>query len=283
MKPGLYDEIPDDAYHADPAVTRSLSSTFARLLTEHVPAKAEAIRSTHRPTKAMTLGTAVHKIVLGAGPDLIVWQHDGRTKAGKDERDEHREAIASQAAVAVTAEQLNTITAMADALRKHPLVEHVLDNSSKEVTAVWQEGETWMRARYDILTDTAGFDYKTTDDASRRGFQKAMADYGYHQQAEFYQRGLSALGHAGGARPIKFICQEKSPPYLVQVHTPDRDALDTARQLNDRAIRIFAAAIKDGAWPGFETLSAEPTGLPAYYFYRHEEIFGPVFEEIEVN
>lgn len=270
-EPGLIYGMDDETYHADPVPGGSLSSTFARLLTDNVPAKAAELR-TRKPTKAMNLGKAAHAHALGAGPDLIVWEHDGRTKAGKEERAEHAAVLATEAAVAVTSDQRDQILAMADALRADPLVAKMLAVSQPEVSGFWTEDGVWCRSRYDLLNDDEGIDYKTCQDASRRGFSKAMGAYGYHQQAEWYQRGLVALGHPARRSPLRFICQETTAPYLVQIHTPDDVALHVARELNDRAIRLYAECKESGVWPGYAHSIAEPTPLPSFYFFDHEDV-----------
>lgn len=283
MKAELIVGMSDETYHADPVPGGSLSSTFARLLTEHVPAKALERRNNRKPTKAMNLGSAAHRHALGVGPDLIVWEFDGRTKEGKAEREKWKPAIDAEAAVAVTEAERDQIHGMVKALRDHPEVAAIIDASPNEVSGFWQEGSTWCRARYDTLLDAAAYDYKTCTDATRRGFSKAMASWGYHQQAEFYQRGLQALGHRAGDRPMRFICQETDAPYLVQIHTPDDTALEVARQLNDRAIGIYAESMRTGIWAGFTTLHAEPTPLPAYYFFDKEDALPDLYSaEMEI-
>lgn len=271
-KPGLYPGIPDEHYHADPIPGGSLSSTFARLLTRHVPAKANEVRRNRKPTKSMNLGKAAHAHALGAGPELIVWEHDGRTKAGKAEREKAAALIASEAAVAVTEDERDRILGMATALVAHPEVATILKSCTAEVSGFWQEGDVWCRARYDLLGAFSAWDYKTCEDATAHGFEKAMASYGYHQQAEFYQRGLKALGHDAADVPMRFICQETSAPYLVQVHTCDELAMEVAAALNDRAIALYAQCKESGEWPGYPSLEAEPTALPNYYFFRHEAV-----------
>jgi hypothetical protein len=271
VKPGFVYGMSDETYHADPVPGGSLSSTFVKLLTEHVPAKAEARRRNRKPTRAMNLGKAVHSHVLGAGPELITWQHDGRTKAGKAEREEWAPRLANESAVAVTEAEREQILGMVDALMAHREVADILAELHAEVSGFWIEGGIWCRARYDILGDHAAYDYKTTQDASRIGFSKALGAYGYHQQAEFYQRGLKALGHKAGRKPMRFICQETEAPYLVQIHTPDDEAMAMAAMLNDRAVKVYAEAKETGIWPGFPELVAEPTPLPAWYFYAHEQ------------
>ena len=284
-KPGLYDGMSDEVYHGDPVHRGSLSSTFVRLLTEYVPSKAVA-RLDRKPTRAMNLGKAVHAHALGAGPELIVWQHDGRTKAGKEERAAVADLLETEAAVAVTQDQYDQIIGMVAALKAVPEVAEILERSQAEVSAFWQEPDhsVWGRARFDLLDTGATHDYKTTVDASRRGFAKAMASYGYHQQAEWYQRGLKALGHPAGERPMRFICQESEPPYIVQIHEPDEDALDTATELNDRAVRIYAEARRTGEWRGPGQITCEPTPLPAFYFYDHEDALGiPALPELKLS
>ena len=262
----------DEDYHADPIPDGSLSSTFARLLTAHVPAKAVQRRD-RPPTKAMNLGKAAHRQALGTGPELVVWEHDGRTKEGKAERAARAFDLESDRAVAVTATEQAQIVGMAEALRTDPVVSKILDDSQAEVSAFWQEADVWCRARYDLLGKHDALDYKTTQDVSARGFSKAMATYGYHQQADFYQRGLRALGHSAADFPFRFICQETEPPYLIQIHQPDEMAMEVARVLNDRALRIYAEAKSSDIWPGYPTTeAADAIPLPAYYFYDREDV-----------
>lgn len=271
-EPGLVYDMDDETYHADPVPGGSLSSTFARLLTTHVPAKAEARRANRVPTKAMNLGKAVHAHALGAGPDLIVWEFDGRTKEGKAERAAVADVLATEAAVAVTAKERDQILAMADVLKSHPEIRSILAACQSEVSGFWTNGEVWMRARYDLLGDVAAWDYKTTIDCTREGFTRSLGKYGYHQQSEFYQRGLRALGHAAGREAMQFICQETEPPYLVQIHEPDDEAMDIAEMLNDKAIATYTEAQQTGVYKGYDSLFAEPSPLPSYYLYNLEEV-----------
>lgn len=268
--PGLIYDMPDEVYHADPVPGGSLSSTFARMLTDLVPAKAYERRKNRKPTRAMNLGKAAHAHALGTGPELIVWEHDGRTKEGKAERAARSFDIEAERAVGVTAEERDRILEMAEAL--HAAVGPTIEASQAEVSAFWREGPIWARARYDLLDPNRAFDYKTCQDASRRGFAVAMAKYGYHQQAEWYARGLKALGHTAARRRLNFICQETEAPYIVQIHEPDDDAMEIARELNDRAIRIYAEATRTGHWPGPERLVNEPASLPPFYFFDHEDV-----------
>jgi len=278
---GLVHGMDDETYHADPVPGGSLSSTFARLLTKHVPAKAKAERDNRKPTKSMNLGKAAHRLALGAGPRIIVWEHDGRTSAGKAERAAAAADLATEAAVAVTPAERDQIEGMAEALLAHPEVADILTTAQPEVSGFWQDGTVWCRSRYDLLADDAAFDYKTCQDATRRGFSRTMASYGYHQQADFYQRGLQAFGHPARHKALRFICQETTAPYLVQIHTPDLIALEVARDLNDRAVQLYGQCTSTGVWPGYEELHAEPVSLPAFYFYDIEDVLPDQWRPLE--
>ena len=78
--PGIYDGIPENDYHADPVgPAPSLSASIAKLLVLKSPrhawlahprlnkAKAEEVEKAKR---ARDVGTATHKLVLGAGKTI---------------------------------------------------------------------------------------------------------------------------------------------------------------------------------------------------------------------
>jgi hypothetical protein len=152
-EPGLVFDMDDETYHGDPVPGGSLSSSLARRLTEHVPAKALAAHRDRKPTASMNLGKAAHLHALGAGPELVVWQHDGRTKAGKEERAERADDVAAERVIAVTEEERDQVLSMAAALRADPEVAAILDAGAPEVSVFWQERGAWCRGRFDLLGD----------------------------------------------------------------------------------------------------------------------------------
>ena len=92
-EPGVYDDLDEAAYHADPVPGGSLSASGAKLL---LPPSCPALyRLPARPPEGrpaeFDYGTAAHKFVLGTGPEITVIDAlDWRTKAAQDARKDAR-------------------------------------------------------------------------------------------------------------------------------------------------------------------------------------------------
>lgn len=253
--PGLYPDLPADAYHAH---RESLSSSGARrLLAPSCPAKFRYEQDHGQPHKVVwDIGTAAHKIVLGDGPELVkidaeIWN----TNKVKAEVAEAREA----GKVPLKPSQYAMVHAMADAIRLHPLAARLLEPGAgvPEQSLFWTDEETgvMLRCRPDWVREpingiTPVVDYKTADSAEPGAVRRSVQRWGYHQQDPWYMDGLRALGIA--ERPVFiFVVQEKTPPYLTTVVQLEPEAVDRGRELNRRAIQTYADCVASGRWPGY--------------------------------
>lgn len=253
QKPGIYD-IPAHVYHAD---RTSLSSTGARkLLPPSCPAKFRWEQD-HPPArkKEFDFGTAAHAYVLGTGPELaVVHEVDWRSKHAQSQR----EAAILDGKVPLLLSEFKQVEAMAKALREHPVAAALFAEGSgvAERSLYWVDRQTGVtrRARPDWLPHPrAGRliipDYKTTRDASTAAVEKALYEYGYFMQAPWYEDGARALLADDVA--FVFVFQEKTPPYLVNVFEPSALAVRLGRELNRRALEVFAECSASGVWPGY--------------------------------
>lgn len=277
VEPGVYD-IPADVYHADPVKGGSLSSTGARKLIEMPPARWR-YELTHppEPTPSMILGTAVHSLVLGAGPKVV--RVDADTWQGKGAKAAREQARAAGDVPLLRAEY-DQAHAMAAAVQEHEIAGRLFSpqRGTPEQTLVWQDVETgvWCRAMVDHLPhpDTATrpilVDLKTTPNAGPRALGKTVANFGYHQQAAFYLDGYRTL-HPGSDPAFLFVFVEKGPPYLVSVVELDQRALAVGAELNRRALAVYAECVKTGEWPGHSP-EIELVSLPAWAHRTAEEV-----------
>jgi hypothetical protein len=277
VKPGVYD-LPAEAYHADPVPGGSLTSTGARkLLPPSCPALFEFDRRHPRATtKAFDYGHAAHKMVLGAGPKLVtVHANDWRTKGAQQQRAEAH----ALGQVPLLRRDYEQVQAMAAALQKHPFAARLFAPGSgwPEQTLVWQDPDTgvWCRAMLDWLPHPVPGrrmvipDYKSTDCAAPAAFRRSVANFGYHQQADWYRDGVAALG-LDEKPAFVFVAQDKNPPYLVTVVELDAVALSIGRFLNARARQIYRDCTEAGVWPGYAD-DVETIALPRWAEHQFEE------------
>lgn len=276
-EPGVYLGVPHDVYLADPVAGGSLSSTGARaILPPGCPAKFRWEQANGgRRSDAFDRGSAAHYAVLGCGPEIVpVDAPDWRTKAAQQQRD----AARARGAVPVLAEVWREVQAMADALRAHPVASRLLSREygEPEATLVWRDDVTgvMLRSCFDLLPHKRGgkvvvADYKSTVLAEPEAFVKTAAGYGYHQQLDFYSRGMKALGLADEVGFL-LVAQEVTPPYLVSVVQFDITALRIGALLNRRAIDLYARCKANDHWPGYGS-EIQLVSLPAWYERKYED------------
>lgn len=265
--PGLYPALPADEYHVDIVPGGSLSSTGARkLITPGCPAKFRYAQDHPQPyKKVFDFGTAAHKVVLGDGPELVIFDRPRwDTDAIKGEIAMARE----EGKIPLKPHEHAQIMAMADELRRHPEAGPLLapDSGMPEQSIFWTDRGTGItcRARIDWLRfDGEASDYKSARCAEPGKFEKDAAEYGYHQQADWYLTGLHELGLADEDKPFRFVVQEKEPPYVVTVARLDTEALRIGRLLNEAARYLYARCMETGHWPGYSEVT-ELISLPPY-------------------
>lgn len=274
-EPGLY-QLDAEAYHADPVPGRSLSSTGARKLIKTCPAIfREQQLNGQAPKAAFDLGKAAHRLVLGDGPEIVeVKADDWRTKLAQQQRDEAR----GRGAVPLLTRDVEIVRAMAVALAGHPIAGRMFDDAKgrPEQAAFWQDTESgvWCRALFDWLpSPTNGrlilSDYKTAVSADPVVWAKAAADYGYHQQAQWYLTAAQALGLADDDAEFVFVVQEKTAPYPVTVVQLDSAAMKLATRLNRWAIDLYAECVKKDRWPGYSDDDVVLAPLPEWYMIQN--------------
>lgn len=263
--PGVYD-LPADEYHARP----ELSSTGARkLLPPSCPALFKHWQDNseeHKP--AWDKGKAAHKVVLGAGPELVAvvdeWGKDPdawRTDKVKAKLTEIRES----GGVPLKQGDYDDVHAMADAIRAHPEAAALLDPSAgaAERTLIWRDERTGVmcRALVDFLRHPVPGrrfllpDYKHTGaeyGASPEKVGRTMGDFGYHVQLAWYLMGCVALGLCSEDQAAALlIVQESRKPYLVTVAQPDPTAMRMGAIRCRQALDLYAECVKNDRWPGY--------------------------------
>ena len=241
------------AYHAHPALG---SSRLRELLKS--PAHFRA--NLRRETEALALGSLVHTLVLEphAFPEryVVVPKIDGRTKEGRAAK----AALADDPRIAVDGETMAEASACATSIMGH-IVYQQIRNAQVEHTVFWVDEETGIecKARFDVVGPWL-VDLKTTRDASPKGFQSAIATYGYHIQAAHYMAGAIANGME--PRGFLFACVETSPPYLPAGYLMGNPTLEQGERERREALLTYAQCLRDDRWPGYNDDRIEVIDLP---------------------
>lgn len=250
---GLVLGLSETEYHAP---KDELSSTGAKLILES-PAKFkhQVLDGNRVHRDAYDLGTAVHTKVLGTGaqpvtcpPELLASNGAMTTKAA-------REWKAEQQAVGrpvLSGADLAQADGMTEAVLAHPVARKLFERAGNAEVSVFDERTgVKRRCRFDWLPDDGGIavDLKTTLDASKAGFSKSAAKFGYHVQRGFY---LDILKNATGREvDMLFVAVEKEPPYLVAVHQFEPEFADMGEMEALEALDIYRRCMASGEWPGY--------------------------------
>lgn len=261
--PGVYN-LPEAAYHADPVPGGSLSSTGARKLLDTCPAKFQHWQTSEGETKqAWDEGSAAHKKVLGAGPELVKVPGTGKSgvDAWQNDKDKNRVLeVRAAGGIPLKPRQWDMVHGMAAALARHKLAAALLDPTAgkAEQTIVWQDQQTGVmcRALIDLLRHPSPSgvfiipDYKTCECAHPDKVARSVSDWGYHIQGWWYQQACKAAGRGPDVR-FALVAQEKSAPYLVSVCFPDAESIQAGGLLARDAINQYAECSESGVWPGY--------------------------------
>lgn len=280
-RPGVYDGIPEAAYHRDLVPGGSLSSSGARkLLAPSCPALFRYEQTHPQPhKKAFDLGRAAHELVLGVGSGVeVVDASDFRTKAAKEQRD----AIYAAGKTPLLPAEYRQVQEMADAVKAHPIAAHIFKPGEglAEQSMFWKDPDSGVvcRARMDWLpTPRAGkrlivADLKSARSVAPPDLAKAVHEHGLHQQDDFYRRGCRELGIGDKDTSFVFVFVAKTPPYLVTVVELDHEARRIGKERNDRALKVYKRCKETGVWPGFSD-DITMLSLPLWAERQHDEEF----------
>lgn len=257
-EPGVYD-LDDATYFSDPVPEGSLSTSGAKVLLE-CPAKFRWLRDhPQKPKREFDLGHVAHKLVLGAGAEIVVVDFkDFKTKEAQKQRD----AAYAAGKVPVLAADYARAEEMAKAIRADRYANALLnpEHGKPERAMFWRDEQTgvWRRVKLDwfpsrriggrlILVDV-----KTAASAAPSAIDKAILNHGYHLQDDAYREAVRALGLDDNPSFV-FVFVEKEPPHVVTLVELDDDFRELGWRRNREALDLYAKCRANDEWPGYVT------------------------------
>ena len=234
-----------------------------------------------KQTKAMADGTAVHAFFLERDKfktDFIIKPADMRlnTKAGKEWAQEH------QSKIIIDSELGNNLYEMEKSFMDSPARLIYDKQGQSELSYFWDDlGLVKGKCRPDWISNDGNIvvDIKTTTDASPYGFQKSIANWGYHLQLGWYLRGLQKLGLP--AKEFIFIAIEKTPPFSVGVYRANKDMITYASDEINNLVYDIDESLKSDDFPDY-TPEIMDLGLPNWMNPKEPEYDPNLHEEVQL-
>ena len=234
-----------------------------------------------KQTKAMADGTAVHAFFLERDKfdtDFVIKPADMRlnTKAGKEWALEH------QSKIIIDYELGNNLYEMEKSFMDSPARLIYDKQGQSELSYFWDDlGLVKGKCRPDWISNDGNIvvDIKTTTDASPKGFQKSIANWGYHLQLGWYIRGLQKLGLP--AKEFIFIAIEKTPPFSVGVYRANKEMITYANDEINNLVYDIDESLKSDDFPDY-TPEIMDLGLPNWMNPKEPEYDPNLHEEVQL-
>jgi len=224
----------NNEYHAHPA----LGSTNLKEILKNPYKYKMGVKKEQTP--AMVMGSAIHCMVLE--PHLfdedyaIAPIYDGRTKEGKAIKEQFEHLSGGK--TVLKNDDYVIARSCADAIISSD-AKCFFQNGIAEKEFFGEIDGIEVKCKPDYFIEELGIvvDIKKTVDASKDGFAKACANFGYHISAAHYIDTLRSIGK----RVDKFVlvCVEPEFPFMVAVYEFCEADLDLGREKVKQAIEIY--------------------------------------------
>jgi hypothetical protein len=225
-----------------------------------------------KTTREMAQGSALHTMLL-EGKDVFNARYtvlkdgfDGRTKKGKEEKDE----INRNGKIAISAEEYAGVIGMVESVRQHSIAAALVEDGDAEVSIFAELEGVPCKARIDYVhMDGLIIDVKTCDDARVPAFQNSYKKYGYHIQAAFYRKLYNLVSTDNPIEAVLFLAVEREFPHGVMVYKTDDTSMLVALDEIDHALAIYKREIIKGIRKGIVyPEEIQTVSLPSWYKFE---------------
>lgn len=264
-EPGMYPDLTPDQYFEDPCPRPSLNASTIKVMREtsvrHAAFRHPRLnpyRQDSSSSKALFLGSAVHRLALGKGREVSVIRYpDFKTSSARRARD----AAVANGRIPVLEKQHVEALEMAEIVRD--AIERRLGGREymTEVPVFWtretEAGRIWCRIMLDVWCPSLGLalDVKTTrGQATEEWVARDVADNRYDVPDTWYLEGLAnVLPDMAGRLAFEFLYIETSEPYGTRPYELGALTRELAEYECDRAAEAWGAALASWTFPSYPT------------------------------
>lgn len=258
---------PPESYHGSFGVSKSVLDRFNKS-----PAHL-AYGAKREPTRAMTIGTAIHTALLEPH------EFESRYCLLRDVKDrrqsEYKEAVKVHGEEYVlVGHEADKVAGMQESVFAQPEAAKMLSmEGNAEVSAYIEDPETGLliKCRYDLLAGSyqpVMVDLKKTRDASPEEFSKSVYNYRYHVQDAMYSY-IFELINGYAPQPMQFVAVEEEPPHCAMVYELDEETRMIGYAEMRRNLNRYAECVAADEWPGYDN-PRQTIGLPGWAIAKYE-------------
>lgn len=248
IKPGIYQGIPNESYHAGPGVSKS------GLWTIHSQSPAHYKFGEREASKAFDFGEACHFAILQ--PELF----EAKVFRGPEDRRGNKwkdaeEFCKGEGKLLLTAPDYEGVMTIRDAVHANVWINSIITGGKPmiEASGYWIDPTTGQlcRCRPDLYREDLGIllDVKSTVSAHPDAFARSVINYGYHSQEAFYSDGWRTLGKKVDG--FVFLAWEKKSPYAYAVYELPPSIVEEGRAIMRNALHAHAACQNANHWPAY--------------------------------
>lgn len=248
MKPGVYPDIPNNAYHSGAGVSKSGLWTIYKQSPAHY-------RFAEREEKPhFDFGTACHFAILEPEKFESAVMKGPKDRRGNTWKDAQAEA-ANTGRLLLTEPDHDAAMTIRDAVHADAWLNALIVNPASQVehSAYWIDEETGVlcRSRPDLYRADLGtiVDVKSTASAHPDDFARSVVNYGYHAQEAFYTD-----GHRANGLPVEgfvFLAWEKKTPFVTARYELPPSIVSEGRAIMRKSLGVYAQCKRDDRWPGY--------------------------------
>lgn len=248
IKPGIYQGIPNESYHAGPGVSKS------GLWTIQTQSPAHYKFAVREEKKEFDFGEACHLAILQPNEfekNVTRGPEDRRGNKWKDQA----EFCKSEGKLLLTAPDYDGVLSIRDAVHADVWINSIITGGEPmiEASGYWIDPETGAlcRCRPDLYRRDLKImvDVKSTVSAHPEAFARSVTNYGYHAQEAHYSDGWRELGE--DVDGFVFLAWEKKAPFAYAVYELPPSIVDEGRAAIRKGLRTYADCEQSGNWPGY--------------------------------
>lgn len=219
-----------------------------------------AVEQPREPTRAMRVGTVVHRLVLGERPGHLVKRFEGEARRGKEWL---AFVEANPGAELVTAPEWAEAEDIAAAVMSDPVATALLQGTATEAALEWEDAGTECgTSGVDFIGRGLLGDLKITTNVEPEKWQRHALNMLWHAQVVWYRNGARANGR-DVSRGLFLLGVENTPPFVVTALELSEPVIELAEKTIALWLEKLRVCEENDFWPGY-VQSPVPMVLPAW-------------------